>query len=124
MSYGRRYRRILLRDYLQVSESSSEEALGYLSNITVNGAQVVTQSLWDTHKPYSLKIALPRELDFDDFLTVKASVVWAQPDVTPQFYDIGIRFSSLSGKHKKVIFKLIAFFGLDDGWGVGQCGGL
>lgn len=118
----RRFKRIPLRDYLRVLDRDSDKVLGYLSNITIDGAQVVNTEPFSPGQEYRLSIELPPQLARCVDLEVEANIVWISPDRVPNFYDAGLRFGSLDAEEKRVIYELIAHYGMDDCFGFERAG--
>lgn len=120
----RRYKRIPLRDSFRVLDRETKHLVGYMSNISIDGVQVVSTAPFDPVVDYQLAIELPWQLAQNSDFKVNANIVWVSPDRVTHFYDAGFQFGSLKAQEKRIIYDLIAQYGMDDYRGADRAGAL
>ena len=93
----RRLKRNQLIYYLKVFDRDWGLLMGRLVDITVEGVMLFSERPIETNKEYMMKLELPatpdspaREVKFD------AEALWTKPDVNPDFWDTGFRFTKVS----------------------------
>jgi hypothetical protein len=108
----RRYKRIPLKDFVRVLDCSTQNLVGYMSNISVDGAQIVCAAPVEPNPTFNLSIELPwRMAEHDDF-KVHANLVWLSADRLTHCYDVGFQFGALKAQDKRIIYDLIAQYGI------------
>ncbi|GAB4419172.1 MAG: hypothetical protein Kow002_06610 [Anaerolineales bacterium] len=107
-------RRQLPRKYLiiysRVFERNFGNLLGYLSDLSVSGAMIISEQEQKPNTVLPLRFDLP-DLGADMFeverMDITARVVYCQPDVSPNFYNIGFEFLEISEQQKTFIEKMM-----------------
>lgn len=110
----RRYKRIFLRELFGVKDATHGVFLGYLSNINVNGLQVHSTKNLKPQSSLQLVLELPCKIYKSGFMKLNADLVWAYSDNVPGFYDLGFKLGTLSARDKKIIYELIAHYGVGE----------
>lgn len=114
MEEKRRIKRRHLVFYLRVFDNISNELLGYLVDITPEGAMLISEQPLETDKEYELRMDLPTEIGRKSHLVFKARSLWNKPDINPSFYDTGFQIIDLADEDVGLINSLISFFGFQD----------
>jgi c-di-GMP-binding flagellar brake protein YcgR len=79
--------------------------LGYLGNLTLTGALLVSEKPIETDRYITLAIEFREtsEIPADARITIPARVVWCELEEHQTYYGTGLEFLEVSGKNKKVI---------------------
>lgn len=102
----RKFPRVIYPCLIKLSAKGKDQAeniLTHTENIGVGGACVITKQEIKLFADVEIEIDL---LDTDDHIKASGKVVWvvrrkAIEEVKPMFYDIGVEFADMSGKHKE-----------------------
>jgi len=110
MDEHRKETRKKLMAFTPVYDPARRILLGYLGDLTFQGARVVGE------KPLEINSQATLEIEFHDdlpgisarIMTIPARVVRCVQDVeSPREFDIGFEFTSLKGEHTKIIQALL-----------------
>lgn len=99
--------------YLQVSDRNTNEFLGYLLDITIKGALILSESPIELNTVFQLKLELtdddqdPVEIVFD------AICVRCYQEDNPAFYFNGLCFEKINPDNVDEIKKLISRYGME-----------
>jgi hypothetical protein len=108
MQERRKQARKSLMAYSQVYDMLEGTLLGYLADLTPSGAMVIGENPVQVGRRINLKFELPELPDISPgTLTLPAVVVWCQPDVSPDFLNIGLEFGPVSPEQARVIQAII-----------------
>ena len=93
-----------LMSYSQVFDVHEGYLIGYLGDLNDLGAMVISDVELNTGKEMTIQIQLP-ELDGfpDETITVPVRVAWCQQDISPEYYNVGMEFKSLTHRQQKII---------------------
>ena len=93
-----------LTAYSQVYDLYGGALLGYLGDLAPTGAMAIGDKAVEVGSELTLQFEVP-ELEHirTKKLTLPARVVWCEPDVSPDFQNIGFEFKEVSATQKKVI---------------------
>ena len=105
-------RRKLDRKYLivysRVFERNLGRMLGYLGDLSLFGAMIISE------QPQVVNSVLPLRFDLPDLqlfkagqLDIAARVAHCEPDINPAFYNIGFEFLDVSTEKKAIIEKMM-----------------
>ena len=104
MQERRKRTRTSLMSYSQVFDLQGGRLLGYLADLTDSGAMVIGEKPVDQGKELTLHLEVPELPDVKlERLTLEARVVWCQPDVSPEFQNIGLEFKDVKPEQLPVI---------------------
>lgn len=72
--------------------------LGYLGDLTMQGALVIGTSLTTINKETTLEIEFPSDIPDIPRIPVQipARIAWCRQDESPQYYNIGVQFLEVS----------------------------
>ncbi|HEY2980454.1 MAG TPA: PilZ domain-containing protein [Anaerolineales bacterium] len=108
MAENRKQPRRSLMSYSQVVDLYGAQRIGYLADINLLGAMVIGDKSMAVDNALTLQIEVPDLSGVTDkHLTLPARVVWCQPDLSPEFFNIGFEFKVVLPAQKKVIQALI-----------------
>ena len=75
--------------YSRVFNLKTGRLLGYLGNLTTEGAMVISEIELPTQKEYSLRMDLPEDIYQKSLINLQAKSVWCRPDIDPNFFNTG-----------------------------------
>jgi len=107
MAEKRKFPRRDLIFYSRVSDGNSGRALGYLINITPQGAMILSEKPLDVNLEMELHIEIPEGLSDLSEMVILARSRWCQPDINPEFYDVGFMFLESSKEYTALILRLV-----------------
>jgi hypothetical protein len=108
-------RRKLLRKYLvvysRVFDRNDGSIIGYLSDLSQEGAMIISDDPLPPNKLMQLRFDLPDPSAFDtDHLNVDVRVAWCSPDIDPSFWNIGFQFTNVDEKRAKIVEQMIEVY--------------
>jgi Tfp pilus assembly protein PilZ len=104
MQERRKVQRKNLMAYTQVFDLFGGYLLGYLGDLHLNGAMVIGNKLMTENTELTLAIELPDLPNISmSRITIPARVVWYQPDISPEFFNVGFEFKEITPEQKDVI---------------------
>jgi Tfp pilus assembly protein PilZ len=108
MQERRKLPRKNLVNYSQIFDQYGGRLLGYLDDLNVRGAMVIGE------KPISVDTELTLAFELPDLPGIKTSrmslparVVWCQPDLSPQYFNIGFEFREVTPEQETIINSLM-----------------
>lgn len=108
MKDRRKQNRKDLSAYSQVFDLYEGALLGYLGDLTTSGAMVIGENCLEIDRELTLQLVVPTlEGATARRLSIPARVAWCEPDVSPQFHDIGFEFKDVSADQRKVLEAII-----------------
>lgn len=97
-----------LMSYSQVFDVQTGSLIGYLGDLTPSGAMVISDSMIEPNSPLTISIQLPELDSFSETaITLQIRVAWCKQDLSPEYYNLGLEFKSLSEKEKKIVEAVI-----------------
>ena len=94
MSERRHELRKKLMAFTPVYQANHEELLGYLGNLTLQGAMLVSENPLEVDRRLTLLIEFPG--DTQQHMTIPAHVVRCVPDESPRCFLVGCEFSEVT----------------------------
>jgi hypothetical protein len=108
MQERRKQERKNLIAYTQVFDLYGGDLLGYLGDLTVFGAMIISEKPMKPGTEISLAIELPELPDIKTMrMSLLARVAWCQQDLSPQYFNIGFEFKQVSPEHLGLIENII-----------------
>ncbi len=108
MQERRKETRKNLMAYTQVFDLYGGFLIGYLGDLTLKGAMVISEKAVEENSEITLAIELPDLPDKNiTRMTVSARVVWCQQDLSPEYFDVGFEFNNATAEQKSVIRAII-----------------
>lgn len=108
-------RRNLPRKYLivysRVFERAMGKLLGYLADLSLEGAMIISEDKLAVDTLLSLRFDLPDAHAFEaNSLNLSARVARCDPDISPGFYNIGFEFQDVQEEQKAIILKMMDMY--------------
>ena len=111
MAEKRKFPRRDLIFYSRVSDGMTGRVLGYLLNITPEGAMILSEKPLEVGWDVELYIELPEGMSDLREMVIQARSRWCQPDINPEFYDVGFEFLQTTEVYSALILRLVEEFG-------------
>ena len=104
MEDRRRQPRKDLMSYSQVYDLSDGRLIGYLGDITLLGAMVITDHPIAENQSLSVSIELPELPDIHDTnMIISVRVAYCHQDISPDYFNVGFEFNTNTAKQHKII---------------------
>ena len=114
MQERRKLKRRYIMFYSRIFDRKTGKLLGYLSDLTPEGAMVISEDAVEPGLVYRLRMDLP-EGSFDkNQLDFEAQSVWCKKDVDPHFYNVGFRLIGVPPQDEAIIEQIIQDYGFRD----------
>ena len=98
-----------LMSYSQVFNIHEGCLIGYLGDLNLLGAMVISDVELEANKKMTIQIQLPELEGFSDSsITIPARVAWCERDLSPEYFNVGMEFKQLTGRQKNIIEAVIA----------------
>lgn len=111
MDDRRRLPRKYLLIYSRVFERTLGKLLGYLSDLSEEGAMIIAEEPLAVGETLSLRFDLPDPKIFETHnLYLNAQVARCGGDISPNLYDIGFKFQDVTPEQKVVIQKMMEVY--------------
>ncbi|MBC8503660.1 MAG: PilZ domain-containing protein [Anaerolineales bacterium] len=98
--------------YSRVFDRQTGAFMGYLGNLTENGAMIISEEDLETDKVFNLRIDLPEDIYGKPVLNLSARSVWCKRDIDPNFFNIGFSLKEISEDDQELIVQIVADYGL------------
>ncbi|NJC98462.1 MAG: PilZ domain-containing protein [Anaerolineae bacterium] len=93
-----------LMSYSQVFDLRGGYLIGYLGDINLLGAMVISDHEIKPDTELSVSIQLPELENFSESsMSLSARVAYSKPDLSPEYFNVGMEFKSVSEKQKEII---------------------
>jgi Tfp pilus assembly protein PilZ len=104
MQERRKQPRKQIMAYTQVFDLYGGTLLGYLGDMNLGGIMVIGDREMDINTKLTLAIELPELQGITaPRMTIPARVAWCEPDISPQFFNIGLEFQKLQADQANII---------------------
>ncbi|HCR69988.1 MAG TPA: hypothetical protein DIW23_00965 [Anaerolineae bacterium] len=108
MKERRKSERKALVAYTQVYDLYGGELIGYLGDLTVQGAMVISDKPMQKDTELTLAIELPELPNIKSTrMTLPARIVWCEQDISPEFHNIGFEFKEVKPEQQAIIESII-----------------
>ena len=97
--------------YSRVHDGISGRQVGNLLNITAEGAMVLCDKPVEPLTVMELHIELPEGIADKSEMVITATSLWHQPDINPEFFDVGFQFASVIPADQDIIQILVKEYG-------------
>jgi hypothetical protein len=99
-------------DYMRVTDDSTHELLGYLSEISLRGLKLECPKVLTVNKDYTLRLEYTSDVADKPYVVFVARAVWIQPDnVIPNEYIGGFRIVSISPSEQEIYQSIVENYG-------------
>ena len=97
-----------LMAYTQVFDLYGVYLIGYLGDLTLQGAMVIGDKQIKDNEEMTLAIELPELPDISaSRMTIPARSVWCQEDISPEYFNVGFEFKEVSAEQRQIIEAII-----------------
>ncbi len=104
MQERRKQPRKNLMSYSQVHELHNGKLVGYLGDLNLLGAMVISDQSMDIDTELTISIELPELPNTRDAsMTMPVRVAWCHQDLSPEYFNIGVEFKEVPPKQKAII---------------------
>ena len=104
MQERRKQPRKNLMSYSQVYELHNGKLIGYLGDLNLLGAMVISDQSMDPEIDLTISIELPELPNTrDTSMIMHVRTAWCQQDISPEYFNIGIEFKDVNPKQKGII---------------------
>lgn len=108
MQERRKQSRKDLMSYSQVFDIHEGYLIGYLGDINLSGAMVISDVNLRSNTELTVQIQLPELDNFTDTsITIPARIAWCHQDISPDYYNVGMEFRELTSRQKHIIEAVI-----------------
>jgi len=114
MNDKRRLPRKRVAEILEIFDPVTDDKLGRLVNITVEGFLLYSQNPIQSGDIFQLEMPLPRSINDLDKVSFGAEVVWSSMVKETESHWSGFRIIDISPEHREVIDTLIADWDICD----------
>lgn len=109
MRERRKQERKNLVAYTQVFDMNGGVQIGYLGDLSVHGAMVITEKLMAIGLEITLGIEVPELPNIKATrMSLATRVAWCEQDLSPQYFNIGFEFKEVTPQQTKLIESIIA----------------
>lgn len=93
-----------LMSYSQIFDLTHGKLLGYLGDLNLIGAMVISDESLEVDEKLTISIQLPELPKITATrLTLPVRVVRCHQDISPEYFNIGLEFDVVTDEHKKII---------------------
>jgi hypothetical protein len=108
MQERRKEQRKTLMAYTQVFDLYGGFLIGYLADLHLRGAMVIGNKPVPENMDFTIAVELPDLPKINaSRITLPIRVAWCKPDISPEFYNVGLEFKEVADEQKKVIQSII-----------------
>ena len=106
----RRLDRKFLTYFARVTDRKTGRLLGYLVDLTQQGALLIGDVPLKIDTTFLLRIDLPDEISDKQNLDIDAKAIWNQPDMDPEFYRTGLEMIPSNDEELTTLEKLLSHY--------------
>ncbi len=93
-----------LMSYSQVYDLHDGKLIGYLGDINLFGAMVISDHVVNINTTLMISIELPELPKINETsMTLSARIAWCHEDISPEYFNVGLEFIGANEKQKKII---------------------
>jgi hypothetical protein len=104
MQERRRQPRKDLMSYSQVYDLSDGRLIGYLGDLNLLGAMVISDHPLPENKALSISIELPELPNIHETnMLIAVRVAWCRQDISPDYFNLGLEFNSITDNQQAIV---------------------
>jgi hypothetical protein len=111
MEERRKFKRRYLMYYSRVFDRKTGSVLGYIVDLTTEGAMIISEEPVDSGLLFQFRMDLPEDISEKSFLDFEAVSVWCKKDIDPNFYDTGLQMMDIAKEDQEIIERMIQEYG-------------
>jgi hypothetical protein len=93
-----------LMSYSQVHDMHEGKLIGYLGDMNLLGAMVISDQSMEVNTNLTISIQLPELPNVkDETIILPIRVAWCHKDISPEYFNIGLEFKVVTEKQKSII---------------------
>ena len=93
-----------LMSYSQVYDLHDGKLIGYLGDLNLFGAMVISDQPVNEEAELSISIELPELPKINDLsMNLSVRIAWCHEDISPDYFNIGLEFISVNEKQRNII---------------------
>lgn len=93
-----------LMSYSQVYDVRGGSLIGYLGDMNLLGAMVISDQSMPVNSELTISIQLPELPNIkEENMILPTRVAWCQQDISPEYYNLGLEFKIVTDKQKAII---------------------
>lgn len=100
--------------YLPAFDSQTDDLVGHVVDITIEGIKLVSPDPIETDADFHLRLELPRSIRGRRAIVCDAHSVWCRKDINPDFFDTGLQLHNIDSENIAVIEGYIDEYGFRD----------
>jgi hypothetical protein len=100
--------------FSRVFDRRDGKLLGYLADLTAEGALIICQQPLETDTFYRMSIDLPEDIFVKEHLIFEAKCIWCRQDVDPEFYMGGFQLLGLKAEDLGIIAQIVESYAVRD----------
>ena len=113
MPERRRSERKKFSYYMRVLDDETEETVGHLADVSVDGLQLETTAPLNNGQELHMHMELTPDVSDSLFLFITARALWCQPDkIMPNLYHVGFKITGMSEHDKEIYKRLLERYGV------------
>ena len=98
--------------YLDVVDLESNQVIGHLGDISLDGMLIISEQTLPLESRYHIHIKLPPDENLGaEVIDLQIETRWSKPDVNPTLQCIGCRFVEISPTNEDLIERVEAILG-------------
>jgi hypothetical protein len=104
----RKHIRPNLMYYSRAFDRRTGRVVGYIMDITPEGAMIISRSPIEPEYHFRLRMDLPEELSDKPFIDFEARSVWCKRDMDPHFWATGFQLTQIQPSNVELIERMVA----------------
>lgn len=95
---------------LQVYDQDTDELMGHISDISMQGFMMISPRQLEVNKVYTVKIKLPAEISNKKQVVVTAKSIWCKNDINPSLFSTGFEILDDQNQDTETIAGLFTLY--------------
>jgi len=93
-----------LMSYSQVYDVREGSLIGYLGDMNLLGAMVISDKSMEVNSELAISVQLPELPTIkEETMVMPTRVAWCKQDISPEYYNVGLEFKIVTDKQKVII---------------------
>lgn len=93
-----------LMSYSQVYDVREGSLIGYLGDMNLGGAMVISDQSMDENADLTISIQLPELPNIkEESMVLSTRIAWCKQDLSPEYYNVGLEFKTVTDRQKEII---------------------
>ncbi len=97
-----------LMSYSQVYDVRGGSLIGYLGDMNLLGAMVISDQSMAVNSDLTISIQLPELPSIkEETMILPTRVAWCQQDISPEYFNVGLEFKIVTDKQRNIIVAIM-----------------